>query len=83
MQHSEASNDCAGVVSADVFLSTLTAAVGTARSTKAQTAAIETFTAVAPLLRNIGPAALRCTCLLSVTLILVRYKSSRAVALSK
>lgn len=48
-----------------MFLSTLTAGVGSARSTKAQTAAIETFTAVAPLLRNIGPAALRCTFLLS------------------
>lgn len=49
-----------GVVSADVFLSTLSAAVGGARSTKAQIAAIETFTAVAPLLRDIGHVALRC-----------------------
>ncbi len=43
-----------------MFLSTLSAAVGGARSTKAQIAAIETFTAVAPLLQDIGPHALRC-----------------------
>ncbi|BDA47128.1 probable CLIP-associating protein 2 [Coccomyxa sp. Obi] len=70
----------AGVVSADVFLLTLTAAVGNARSTKAQTAAIDTFTAVAPLLRDIGPPALRSWAACMATAAQDKHKEVRRAA---
>lgn len=52
---------CAGTVSGDVFISNLAAAVSSARSMKAQIAAIETFTAVASRLEGISHPASRYT----------------------